>query len=109
HMGPFGGRALRAGDVLRVSGVGPSAVALAKADSGSPLELPDVGARLCVVPAVHRERFTDDAWGLLTRMRFTVSSQSNRMGYRLDGPALAHVGAADILSEATPIGALQVP
>ena len=79
RMGPFGGRALRAGDVLPV------------------------------VPAVHRERFTDDAWGLLVRARFTVSPQSNRMGYRLDGPALAHVGAADILSEAMPIGALQVP
>ena len=53
-----------------------------------PLELPDGGARLRVVPAVHRERFTDDAWGLLVRARFTVSPQSNRMGYRLDGPAL---------------------
>ena len=31
------------------------------------------------------------------------------MGYRLDGPALAHAGAADILSDATPIGAIQVP
>jgi antagonist of KipI len=64
---------------------------------------------LRVVPAVHRERFTDDAWGLLVRARYTVSPQSNRMGYRLDGPALGHVGAADILSEAMPIGAVQVP
>ena len=109
HMGPFGGRALRAGDVLPVGGAGLSAVALAKADSLQPLDVPEGGARLRVVPAVHRERFTDDAWGLLVRARFTVSPQSNRMGYRLDGPALAHVGAADILSEAMPIGALQVP
>ena len=71
--------------------------------------MPDGGATLRVVPAVHRERFTHDAWGLLVRARFTVSPQSNRMGYRLEGPALAHVGAADILSEAMPIGALQVP
>jgi antagonist of KipI len=62
-----------------------------------------------VVPAAHRERFTDDAWELLVQARFTVSPQSNRMGYRLEGPALSHVGAADILSEAMPIGALQVP
>jgi antagonist of KipI len=115
RMGPFGGRSLRAGDVLPVSGAGLSAVASAKADSqGSsrapvPLELPEGGASLRVVPAAHRERFTDDAWGLLVRARFTVSPQSNRMGYRLDGPVLGHVGAADILSEAMPIGALQVP
>jgi antagonist of KipI len=45
----------------------------------------------------------------LTEDRFTVTPQSNRMGYRLEGSALGHVGAADILSEAMPIGALQVP
>jgi antagonist of KipI len=40
---------------------------------------------------------------------FIVTPQSNRMGYRLEGPALAHVSGADILSDATPIGSLQVP
>ncbi len=74
-----------------------------------PLDLPDGGAHLRVLPSAHRERFTDEAWGLLVRMRFTVSPQSNRMGYRLDGPVLQHVGPADILSEAMPIGAVQVP
>ena len=105
RMGPFGGRALRAGDALPIGSRG----ATGSRGSGSPLELPDGGASLRVVPAAHRERFTDDAWGLLVRARYTVSPQSNRMGYRLDGPALTHVGAADILSEAMPIGALQVP
>jgi antagonist of KipI len=105
RMGPFGGRALRAGDVLPVGAAGAGATQPA----GSPLALPEGGAHVRVVPAVHRERFTDDAWGLLLRARFTVSPQSNRMGYRLDGPTLTHVGAADILSEAMPIGAIQVP
>jgi antagonist of KipI len=104
-MGPFGGRALRTGDVLPVA----SAPARTAAGAGEPLELPEGGARLRVLPAVHRERFTDDAWELLVRERFTVSPQSNRMGYRLEGPLLGHVGAADILSEAMPIGAIQVP
>ena len=104
-MGPFGGRAVRAGDVLPVLRPRPAG----PASAGAPLDLPDGGAHLRVVPAAHRERFTDDAWGLLLRARFTVSPQSNRMGYRLDGPVLAHVGAADILSDAMPIGALQVP
>jgi len=31
------------------------------------------------------------------------------MGYRLEGPALRHLAGADILSDATPIGSLQVP
>jgi biotin-dependent carboxylase-like uncharacterized protein len=104
RMGPFGGRALRVGDVLRVGGA-----AAVRALPGFPLEMPEGGARLRVLPAVHRERFTDDAWGLLVHARFTVNPQSNRMGYRLDGPALGHLKGADILSEAMPCGAIQVP
>jgi antagonist of KipI len=104
RMGPFGGRALRAGDVLPVG-----SAAAARALSGHPLELLEGGARLRVVPAAHRERFTDDAWGLLVHARFVVNPQSNRMGYRLDGPLLEHVKGADILSEAMPPGAIQVP
>jgi antagonist of KipI len=105
RMGPFGGRALRAGDVLPVG----HASARRAQSSGVPLPLPDGGARVRVLPAVHRDRFTDDAWGLLLHARFVVSPQSNRMGYRLDGPTLAHVRGADILSEGMPIGAIQVP
>ena len=42
--------------------------------------------------------------------RFIVTPESNRMGYRLDGPRsrMPHV-RADILSDATPIGSMQVP
>jgi antagonist of KipI len=104
RMGPFGGRALRGGDVLPVgSATGGRAVA------GHPLDLPQGGAHVRILPAVHRERFTDDAWGLLVHARFTINPQSNRMGYRLDGPVLGHVMGADILSEAMPNGVIQVP
>jgi len=104
-MGPFGGRALKAGDVLPVA----SAPLSPPSSSGAPLMLPEGGARLRVVPAVHCDRFTNDAWTLLLRDRFVITPQSNRMGYRLDGPALTHVDSADILSEAVPLGAIQVP
>lgn len=105
RMGPFGGRSLRAGDVLPV-GAAPAGPG---SHRGVPLDLPQGGARLRILPSVHRDRFTDDAWGLLVRARFTVSPQSNRMGYRLEGPVLTHTAAADILSEAMPHGAIQVP
>lgn len=104
RMGPFGGRALRAADLLPIG-----EPRTGRALTGLPLEIPVGGAHVRVLPAVHRDRFTDDAWGLLVHARFTVSPQSNRMGYRLDGPLLAHVRGADILSEAMPSGAIQVP
>jgi biotin-dependent carboxylase-like uncharacterized protein len=114
QMGPFGGRALKAGDRLGVTGSpgspgSPGSSGSVGSGSVRPLQLPDGGARVRVLPAVHRDRFTDAAWHQLTEARFTVTPQSNRMGYRLEGPALAHAGAADILSEAMPVGAIQVP
>jgi biotin-dependent carboxylase-like uncharacterized protein len=105
RMGPFGGRALRAGDRLPIA----SADTQSFGGAGIPLDMPGQGTRVRVVPAAHRERFTAEAWRALTSARFTVTPQSDRMGYRLEGPVLAHVRGADILSEAMPIGAIQVP
>lgn len=105
RMGPFGGRQLAAGDRLPV-GAGRAARG---GHEVVPLPLPSGGARLRVLAAPHRPRFTGRAWEALTSTRHTISSQSNRMGYRLEGARLTHAGPADILSEATPIGSLQVP
>jgi antagonist of KipI len=103
-MGPFA-RALRAGDSLPVS----KSTDDSTSKRGQPLPLPVGGARVRVVPAAHRDRFTDDAWSTLTSERFVITPQSNRMGYRLDGPRLEQKRGTDMLSEAMPIGALQVP
>ncbi|HSC27127.1 MAG TPA: biotin-dependent carboxyltransferase family protein [Vicinamibacterales bacterium] len=105
-IGPFGGRALKAGDVLPIGAVE------APPRSGwraIPLALPAGGARLRVVPGPHDAMFTPGACDTLFSARYVVSVRSNRMGYRLEGPPLAHLGTADILSDATPLGSLQVP
>ena len=104
RMGPFGGRALAPGDVLGIGsddGAGSSA--------GRPLPLPEGGARLRVMPGPHQSRFTEDAVRLLHDARFTVTPDSNRMGYRLDGAVLARTDQVEMLSDATPIGSIQVP
>jgi antagonist of KipI len=62
-----------------------------------------------VILGPHEAGFTSDAVGILLGARFIVTPQSNRMGYRLEGPRLRHAGPADILSDATPMGSLQVP
>jgi antagonist of KipI len=106
RMGPFGGRALLAGDELPV---GSTSAPGQRGAAGAPLGLPAGGARLRVVPGPHDTMFTSEALDSLRRDRFVVTPQSNRMGYRLEGPRLVHRGSADILSDATPIGSLQVP
>jgi antagonist of KipI len=105
RMGPFGGRALAAGDVLAVGASARGAIA----SSAVPMTVPEGGARLRVVMGPHHGMFTEAARETFLTSRFVITPQSNRMGYRLEGPPLTHVEAADILSDATPIGSLQVP
>ena len=105
RLGPFGGRALKIGDVLPVAG-GPAATRRA---AGRPLLLPRGGARLRVMSGPHDESFTNRARQTLSEARYTVTPDSNRMGYRLDGPRLERVPEPEMLSDATPAGSLQVP
>jgi biotin-dependent carboxylase-like uncharacterized protein len=105
RMGPLGGRPLAAGDILPV---GPP-VSKAPPSSGRGLVMPDGGARVRCIAGPHDAMFTREALEALFTSRFIVTPQSNRMGYRLDGSALRHSGSADILSDATPVGSIQVP
>ena len=106
RMGPFDGRPLRTGDLLPIG----DEVSHRPAEKPiAPLALPAGGARVRVLPGPHAEMFTPAAYETLCHGRYTITPQSNRMGYRLDGPRLTHRGAADILSDATAIGSIQVP
>jgi allophanate hydrolase subunit 2 len=62
-----------------------------------------------VLPGPQRERFCDDALEVLQSAPYTIGQHSDRMGFRLEGPRLVHSRGADIISDATPLGVLQVP
>lgn len=62
-----------------------------------------------VLPGPQRERFSDAAWQAFLGSEFSVGREADRMGLRLDGPRLDHVGGADIVSDAVTPGAIQVP
>jgi antagonist of KipI len=107
-MGPFDGRALKAGDFLPIATA--ATIAAASIDGAAvQLPLPDGGATLRVIPGPQQAFFTAQAYETLYGSRYVVTPQSNRMGYRLSGPTLQHATRADILSDATPLGTLQVP
>jgi antagonist of KipI len=40
---------------------------------------------------------------------YEITPQADRMGYRLKGPKIEHKGEADIITDATPPGSIQVP
>jgi antagonist of KipI len=106
QIGPIDGRALAAGDVLRIRF---PMRAPHREVTAVPLPLPRGGARLRVIRGPHESMFLPAAYDALFGSRFIVTTNSNRMGYRLEGPPLEHANAADILSDATPIGSIQVP
>lgn len=62
-----------------------------------------------VIAGPHLDRFAEGALDVLQSAPYTVANESDRMGYRLIGPVLAHSAGADTISEPTPIGTLQVP
>jgi biotin-dependent carboxylase-like uncharacterized protein len=105
-FGGLDGRALRAGDVV------PLAVAQARQRAELRLPQPPDAARAAPIRLVlgpQLEFFTDAAVAVLLEGEFRISPQSDRMGMRLDGPRLAHRAGWDIVSDAIPTGAIQVP
>jgi antagonist of KipI len=109
-MGGFHGRALRAGDRLplgrrtRESFSGPRVKKTPDSLFGTPSS-----SRVRILPGPHLERLRADALDLLQSAPYTVSVRSDRMGFRLAGPRLAHRGRPDMLSAPTALGAIQVP
>lgn len=67
------------------------------------------GARLRVLRGPQDDFFADEAFAILERSRFTVSPQSDRMGYRLQGPPIPRADDRSMISDATFLGAIQVP
>jgi len=104
----FQGRALRRGDVLHAAApaLAPRLGRFFNQDQLPPYAQ-EVSVR--VLPGPHAEHFGADALETLCRATYLVSAQSDRMGYRLHGAALARKGQEELLSEAMVLGALQVP
>ena len=111
-MGGLDGRALRAGDRLPLGEPlqNPRPVRRSQpVESSSTWTLPDGRATLRVLPGPQLDRFVRTAWDVLQSAPYVVANDSNRIGYRLVGPGLETPGKLDLISDATPLGVLQVP
>jgi antagonist of KipI len=62
-----------------------------------------------IVPGRHWELFGAASRERLTGETFRIAAESNRMGFRLLGPAIAIDSPFDMLSEAVAFGTIQVP
>ena len=108
-MGGLDGRPLKAGDRVPL-GDPMRARNTMSAQPRSPLfALPEGRARIRVLAGPQQDYFAPDALDVLQSASYTISHTSDRMGFRLEGPVLTHARGADIISDATPLGVLQVP
>jgi biotin-dependent carboxylase-like uncharacterized protein len=104
-LGGLGPPPLAAGDRLAV---GPEPAALPFAGQ-VPLVAPPDPARLRVGPGPRADWFAPGALAVLGSARWVVRPQSDRVGVRLDGPALARSQAGELAPEGLVRGAVQVP
>lgn len=112
-FGGLGGRPLQRGDTIAA---GRRGTLLPPRGIGAlplpPLPVPGangdvVGVR--VLPAGEYDLFTPAARAQFWELDWTVSRQSNRAGYRLEGPALPMTVRAEMLSHGIVPGTIQVP
>lgn len=102
--GGWQGRALKAGDRLPV-GKNPG-------EAGEWLRMPELPIEheplLRIVPGPQLAGFSDQALMAFLHFEYIVHADSNRIGIRLQGPALTYRGG-EIASQAVLPGAIQVP
>ncbi len=63
---------------------------------------------LRVVMGPQSDAFTPEGVAAFFSAAYTVSQQSDRVGYRLEGPPITHARGADIVSDGIPLGAVQI-
>ncbi len=95
-------RPLQAGDELQVTA--------ASGTAERRIELPPaIKAPIRVVMGPQDDEFADDQKALFLDSEWKISATSDRMGYRLEGPAIKHLHGHNIVSDGTVGGSIQVP
>lgn len=101
------GRQLAKGDFLSVGDSGNRPAIRGLREDQIPVYSKELLVR--VVPGPQEDYFTPAGITTFYNESYQITSKSNRVGYRLKGPVIEHQRGADILSDATPSGSVQVP
>lgn len=105
-LGGFQGRALRKGDVLPLgrpaNRIPPRRISQIALFNLKPRK------KLRVTEGPQSDQFSEDAKQSFFRALFRVSEDANRLGIRLEGPALSASMPAEMITEGVTLGAVQI-
>lgn len=105
------GRALARGDRIHAKGegkrIGDSVTPYQLAKEHIPVYPREWVMRVILGP--QQEYFTTLGLGNFLGENYMITPESDRMGYRLRGPKVEHKLGADVITDATPPGSVQVP
>ena len=107
HMGGFKGRALQNGDILSLGFTDADPSGLIHNQAAKPVFASSITVR--VIEGPQAEYFTDKGKHDFYHHPYVVSPESDRMGYRMEGPAIENVNGVDIVSDGIAPGSIQVP
>ena len=111
RMGGYEGRPLQTGDAFETGLWGEEAAERYEEvrDRSFPAEAYTSPIEVRVIEGPQAEYFTEKGKETFYSARYTISDQSDRMGYRLEGEAIESVDGTDIISDGIAFGAVQVP
>jgi antagonist of KipI len=110
HLGGLEGRPLQPGDVVSTgypsnSFYGLAARSFPEEARPAYTQTPTID----VIMGPQTKYFTDESIERFLSSEYSISLTSDRMGYRLEGPALTHRNKTELISEGMTFGAVQVP
>lgn len=109
QFGGLQGRALRKDDQLSTLPTSQTPFTPKRLPKNYTAPLYGGSHRLRVILGPQQDAFDRSAISTFLDSRYKISTQSDRMGYTLEGPKIEHRRSPDIISDGNPPGAVQIP
>jgi biotin-dependent carboxylase-like uncharacterized protein len=106
-FGGLNGRQLKSGDIIEGFATPPLKMEYVMPEDLIPQYTGNFTVHVILGPQA--DMFTENGIATFLSNPYTVTSEADRMGYRLEGPSIEHKAKADIVSDALLPGAIQVP
>ncbi|MPQ32311.1 biotin-dependent carboxyltransferase [Clostridium estertheticum] len=108
-VGGFQGRMLKAGDEIKIGASSENQFTSIKKLPNELIPLYSKDNIVRVIMGPQDDYFTVGGINTFLDCEYKVTSEADRMGYRLSGPKISHITSADIISDGITMGSVQIP